>query len=95
MRPDHGGRLELKLARASEDGARYTLTIFLPEREVSSEVEVQASTGKLELGAWQGEAPPAWLEVVARALLRSVWRTQSSDGTWPRRITRWRPEPKS
>ena len=95
MRPDHGGRLELKLTRASDDDAHYALTIFLPEREVTAEVRVQIASGVLEFGAWQGEPPPSWLETVARALLRTVWRSASSDGDWPRRVTRWRPEPKS
>jgi hypothetical protein len=87
--------LELKLLQGSVEGARYTLTIFLPEREVTTEAHIQAVSGMLELGPWQGEAPPAWLETVARALLRTVWRSATSDGDWPRRVTRWRPEPKS
>ena len=95
MRPDHGGRLELKLTQASADGACYALTVFLPEREVSVEASVPTVSGAPEFGAWQGEPPPAWIESVARALLRTVWRSASSDGEWPRRVTRWRPEPKS
>ncbi|MEO6599206.1 MAG: hypothetical protein ABIQ16_04985 [Polyangiaceae bacterium] len=95
MRPDHGGRLELKLTQASAERARYALTIFLPEREVTTEALVETASGTLELGAWQGQPPPAWLETVARALLRTMWRSATSDGDWPRRVTRWRPEPKS
>ena len=85
MRPDHGGRLELKLTQASEHSARYALTVFLPEREVTTEAQVQTADGSIELGVWQGEAPPAWLETVARALLRTVWRGATTDGDWPRR----------
>ncbi len=81
--------------QASDASARYTLTIFLPEREVTTEAQVRTADGALELGAWQGEAPPPWLESVARALLRTVWRSATTDGDWPRRVTRWRPEPKS
>jgi len=87
--------LELKLTQASDERARYDLTIFLPDREVTTQAEVQTASGTVELGAWQGEAPPAWLETVARALLRTVWRSATSDGDWPRRVTRWRPQPKS
>ena len=87
--------MELKLAHASDDGAHYAVTIFLPEREVTTEARVEMANGALELGAWRGEPPPSWLEAVARALLRTVWRSASSDGEWPRRVTRWRPEPKS
>jgi hypothetical protein len=94
VRPEHGGRLELKLTQVSDESARYALTIFLPEREVTTDVLVQITGGTIELGAWQGVPPPAWLEAVARALLRTVWRSATSDGDWPRRVTRWRPEPK-
>ncbi len=95
MRPDHGGRLELKLTQTSAASGHYQLTIFTPDAETSSVVVVQVETGALELGAWHGSAPPEWLETVARALLRSVWRTRTHDGDWPRRVTRWRPTPKS
>jgi hypothetical protein len=87
--------LELKLAQVSDDGARYTLTLFLPERELAVEVLIRNASGALEFEAWRGEAPPAWLETMARALLRTIWRNAASDGDWPRRVTRWRPEPKS
>lgn len=87
--------MELKLTQASAESARYALTIFLPEREVTTEALIQTTSGTLEVGPWQGEPPPAWLETVARALLRTIWRSATSDGEWPRRVTRWRPEPKS
>jgi len=93
VRPDHGGRLELKLAKASDMTARYTLSIFTPNLEVSASVVVDSQGGALDIGDWRGGSPPAWLETLARALLRSVLRSRSSDGEWPRRVTRWRPEP--
>ena len=95
MRPDHGGRLELKLTRADQTRAEYVLTLFMPNAELSAQVTIDAPADSLELGEWQGGAPPAWLESYARALLRSVLRTKSSDGDWPRRLTRWRPAPKA
>ena len=95
MRPDHGGRLELKLVTASELRADYVLTLFMPEAELCSHVSIDAAQGNFELAAFQGGAPPDWLEGYARALLRSVLRTKSSDGDWPRRLTRWRPAPKA
>jgi hypothetical protein len=95
VRPDHGGRLELKLANASEARAEYVLTLLTPDAELSSRVTIDAPQDNLELGEWQGGVPPAWLEGYARALLRTVLRTKSSDGEWPRRLTRWRPAPKA
>jgi hypothetical protein len=88
--------LELKLTQASDDRAKYALTLFLPEREVTTEVQIGIASGTLEFADWQGgAAPPAWLDTVARALLRTIWRGAVSDGEWPRRVTRWRPEPRS
>ena len=95
VRPDHGGRLELKLVQASETRADYALTLLTPDAELSSRVTIDAPGDSLELAEWQGGVPPAWLEGYARALLRSVLRTKSSDGGWPRRLTRWRPAPKA
>jgi hypothetical protein len=94
VRPDHGGRLELKLREASQTTARYTLTVFMPDHELTTEVHIDAPRDALELGEWQGGAPAEWLESYARALLRTVLRSKNSDGDWPRRVTRWRPAPK-
>jgi len=94
VRPDHGGRLELKLSQASELSAHYALTVSTPDRELTTLVVVDSASGVVDLGDWQGEAPPEWLAALAHALLRTVWRSKNSDGTWPRRVTRWRPDPK-
>ena len=95
MRPDHGGRLELKLAEAQGARAAYVLTLFTPEAELSAKVTLDASVDGLELAPFQGGVAPEWLEAYAHALLRSVLRTKSSNGAWPRRLTRWRPAPRS
>lgn len=95
VRPDHGGRLELKLQAAKGTRADYVLTILTPDAELSAGVVIDASADALELGPFEGGVPPTWLEAYAHALLRSVLRTRSSDGDWPRRLTRWRPEPKA
>lgn len=95
MRPEHGGRLELKLADGSPTQARYVVSIFTPLGDSTSEASLDAASGSLEIAEWQGMQPPAWLDTLARSLLRTVFRTKTSDGDWPRRITRWRPEPRS
>jgi hypothetical protein len=94
VRPDHGGRLELKLEDATAARAHYTLRLSTAESEVSALVTIDAPADRFELTAWQGGAPPGWLETYAHTLLRGVLRTKSSDGDWPRRLTRWRPGPK-
>jgi hypothetical protein len=95
VRPEHGGRLELKLAEAAATTARYVLSASTPQGDATSEVAVDSVSGLLELAAWQGTPPPAWLETLVRALLRTAIRSKQSDGEWPRRITRWRPEPRA
>jgi hypothetical protein len=95
VRPDHGGRLELKLSAANDTRAEYSLTLFTPEAELGSRATIDASADSIELSPFQGGVPPAWLEAYAHALLRSVLRTRSSDGAWPRRLTRWRPSPRA
>ena len=94
VRPDHGGRLELKLQDASDSTARYTLTVYTPDSERSAPASIDVASEETELGAFSDGPPPAWLEAFARTLLRSVLRTKKSEGDWPRRLTRWRPEPK-
>ena len=85
--------MELKLAKASDTTAHYRLAIFTPNAEVSATVAVDSQSRALDIGEWRGGPPPAWLETLARALLRSVLRSKGSDDEWPRRVTRWRPEP--
>ena len=84
----------MKLAEQSGARARYKLAVFSPLGEGATDVSIDAESGGLTLAEWQGSPPPAWLEALARALLRTVVRDKNSDGEWPRRITRWRPEPR-
>ncbi|MEO8906020.1 MAG: hypothetical protein ABI627_31240 [Polyangiaceae bacterium] len=93
MRPEHGGRLELKLIEATDTTARYAVLVSTAAAEVSAQAHVQTQSGAVEIGAWTEIAAPAWLEAFARTLLRAALRNKTSDGEWPRRMTRWRPEP--
>ena len=93
VRPDHGGRLELKLVEATGTTAHYALLILSATAEVGASVHVNAESGTVEFGAWSEGTPAAWLEAFSRTLLRTALRTKVSDGEWPRRLTRWRPEP--
>jgi len=85
----------LKLMKVSEARAEYTLNVLTSEAELSAAVSLDASSEHFELGPFQGGSPPAWLQAYARALLKSVLRTKSAEGDWPRRLTRWRAEPKT
>ncbi len=93
VRPDHGGRIELKLTEGSATSARYSLSVFLPDADLSTAVRIDSSSSALDLDEWQGGAPPEWLAAYTHALLRSLLRTKVSEGDWPRRVTRWRSAP--
>jgi len=85
--------LELKLVQAFDESARYSLSIFTPDSEMSTTIVVSTLGAPLEMGDWRGGLPPPWLVALAQTLLRSLLRSKGSDGEWPRRVTRWRPEP--
>lgn len=93
MRPEYGGRVELRLVSAADALARYEVRLFDPEAEWSAEADVQGEAA-LSLGAFTGPSkPPEWLEALAKTLLRGTLRQRSAAGSWPRRVTRWRPRP--
>jgi hypothetical protein len=87
--------LELKLVEQGETRAEYALTVLTSDAELNARASIDTSADRFVLTPFQGGVPPVWLEAYAHALLRSVLRTKSSDGDWPRRLTRWRPEPKA
>jgi hypothetical protein len=103
MTPENGGRIELKLAMSSGDAAEYEAHLQTASRGWRALVQVGAGApGKqVVFGAWSptepgeptGAAPPDWLTEDARAALKAALRTSQTEGRWPRRITRWRPEP--
>jgi len=93
VRPEHGGRLELRLAEAAPTTARYTVTLYLPRGDAGTTAVLNAESGAVELEPWRGPPPPEWLESFTRSLLRTVLRSKGTEGEWPRRLTRWRAEP--
>jgi len=98
MTPKNGGKIELRLGPATADSAEYDAHLQTADASYHALVRVGASagSGQVEFGVWttqaQGE-PPEWLMADARAALKAALRTSRAEGRWPRRITRWRPEP--
>jgi hypothetical protein len=92
MRPAHGGRIVL---RASSSGAeqRYDVELYMSGEEWRGTAAVVLEGGEVSFDDASGLGlAPAWLLQQTRALLRSLWRSHAEAG-WPRRLTRWRPEP--
>ncbi|HVJ21699.1 MAG TPA: hypothetical protein VM686_40120 [Polyangiaceae bacterium] len=95
MRPEHGGRVELRLVSDEQAQARYEVALFDAGTEWRAEAQI-GDERALDVGAWSGpSAPPAWLEALAKTLLRGTVRQHQAEGSWPRRLTRWRPGPGS
>jgi len=94
---EHGGRVELRLVESQGSTARYAARWYTAEERMDGEVTVlQASS--------QTEAPPTveldspaqlpeWLGSFTTALVRTTARQAEQEGTWPRRLTRWRKSP--
>lgn len=94
MTPKNGGKIELKLGPATSEGAEYEAILQTAGHTFRTSAQVSK---QVVFGAWQTDAttePPAWLLDDARAALKAAYRaSQAPEGRWPRRITRWRPEP--
>ncbi len=99
MTPKNGGKIELRLGPQTGDSAEYQAHLQTAAARFRALVRVGASAGTqlVEFGDWTTDAaataPPEWLMADARAALKAALRTSRAEGRWPRRITRWRPEP--
>jgi hypothetical protein len=99
MTPENGGRIELRLGKSSGEAAEYEALLKVASSTWRGVVQVGSAIIKqVQFGAWVAEsttaaAPPDWLTDDARAALKAALRTSQAEGRWPRRITRWRPEP--
>jgi hypothetical protein len=91
MATENGGKIELKLGPTTPEGAEYDATLEIPGATFHGKAQVGA---KLVTFVWDGGTePPEWVLADARAALRAALRTSQAEGKWPRRLTRWRPEP--
>ena len=100
MTPKNGGKIELRLDTSTLDSAEYRADLHAAGVSFRGRARVGQSAGpkQVEFGEWQASAPgepPEWLAADARAALKAALRTALAEGRWPRRITRWRPEPES
>lgn len=92
MVPANGGRLELRLVERAEECVRYSVALCTREADWSGHVRIGLEEGAIAFEP-AVPAPLGWLLDVTRATLRALYRSHREDGAWPRRLTRWRPEP--
>ena len=91
LHPDHGARIVLErgpLEGEGEPEARYALRVYEPGG-VLREAEVRFGAD-ITRGAWS-ESPPEWIEIFVDRLLKTFAK-KHADGSWPRKVTRWRAE---
>lgn len=97
MALQNGGKFDLKLGSATTSRAEYSALLQTSGASFQSLAIVSGEgTGKVDFGVWvsggAGE-PPEWLLSDVRAALKAALRSCQAQGRFPRRITRWRPEP--
>jgi hypothetical protein len=100
MNPENGGKIELRLESSTPDSAEYAAQLHTSGATFVGRARVGANAGprQVELDGFDspgGSAPPEWLAADARAALKAALRSAQTEGRWPRRITRWRPEPET
>ena len=97
MSPKNGGKFDLKLGPVTAAAACYSVVLQTSGASFRSEASVATEgTGSVDFAAWASESndrPPEWLVADVRAALKAALRSSRAEGHWPRRITRWRPEP--
>lgn len=85
LHPAHGARVVLE--RESSTEVRYRVSIYEPRALHTSVALIEGSAVALE--PWSSE-PPAWALGFAERLLKGLAKKHAADGSWPRKITRWR-----
>jgi hypothetical protein len=89
MRPTHGVRFELRLLPEDAAAARYEIELALAQTSFAGSAAIEGDSGQIAF-AWTDE-PPEWCVTAVRAQLRTLYRERAAG--YPRRVTRWRPEP--
>jgi hypothetical protein len=93
MSPKNGGKFDLKLGQVHEGGAQYSVLLQTAGASFHCQARVAVEgAGRVDFEPWSSE-PPEWLLADVRAALKAALRSSRAEGHWPRRITRWRPEP--
>lgn len=90
LHPAHGARLVLEREAVDDGEVRYRVSVYEPEVRSVGRARLDPR-GEVLLGDWDRE-PPAWALVFLERLLKGLPRKHAADGSWPRKISRWRQE---
>ncbi len=100
-RPHTGARFELDLLSRTEAEVRYRAQLHLPAGRTDHVLAISLDEGRrgtctLVRTGGAGEPPPQVEGDLCTAHLlalgRQLYRSAEKDGTWQRRLMRWRPE---
>lgn len=89
-----GGRVELRLenTNAGDGLVHFHARWFTEKSALEGSVTVGAETPpRVHIEAPEGL--PEWLSAFTTTLVRTTARKANAEGTWPRRVTRWRASP--
>ena len=95
--PSSGARFQLDRISGGQSSARYGVTIHVPDGVYSGTVELSVNDGAPKISIVEREPAdlgdlPEWIEVHVRALARQLTRGAKRNGTWSRRLRRWKGE---
>lgn len=99
---EHGGRVELRLidSNGASNQVCYAARWFTEGQRLEGTVQVTPSVDAKKPPAIDIQGPselPDWLAAFTTTLVRTTARSAScedpSNGSWPRRLTRWRAAP--
>ena len=94
--PQHGARFQIERVEDRGDSAVYEARVFVADGDVTFRVTFAGDeTDREEVDRQPEElAPlPAWVDTHLDRLLRQVQRGAARNGSWPRRLRRWREDP--
>ncbi len=91
--PKNGGRVTLKLKQVDAERVRYEYSLLTNATTSEGLLAVSVPDGLVSFERGEVRDDEAWMKDLARSLVRAAWRNREQYG-WPRRITRWRPEPR-
>lgn len=93
---EHGGRVELRLdlsASTDSGDAHYHARWFTPGQTHEGTVSVEQKE-RPEVNVDAPTSLPDWLASFTSTLVSTTARKVNEEAPWPRRLTRWRAEPK-
>ncbi len=92
---EQGGRVELRLDTTSTPGEaiRYDARWFTASDEFQGYVLITLGN-KPPISVHTSDDIPPWLNAFTLSLVSTMSRQAQKEGTWPRRLTRWRDTPK-